>query len=88
MVERTCIVQNEFGLHARAASLLVQTAARFGSHIEIWKDGQRANAKSPIEVLTLFAARGAQLVVRASGRDAAQAVMALEALILDGFGER
>ena len=78
---------NELGLHARAATKLVQLASRFGAHVELEKDGQRANAKSVMGVLLLCGARGTTLTVHARGDDADAAVDAIGALIADRFGE-
>src|SRR5690606_23694901 len=39
-------IVNELGLHARAATRLVQLASRFEAEVELEKDGQTANGKS------------------------------------------
>ena len=39
----TFTIVNELGMHARAATKLVQLASKFRSEIEIEKDGQSAN---------------------------------------------
>lgn len=81
-------IVNELGLHARAATKLVQLAARFTSEVELEKDGQRANAKSVMGVLLLCGSCGTFVTVHASGRDAEEALAAIGALIASGFGER
>ncbi|MCU0691672.1 MAG: HPr family phosphocarrier protein [Polyangiaceae bacterium] len=78
---------NELGLHARAATKLVQLAARFPCEIEIKRDGQRANAKSVMGVLLLCGAKGAVLEVIARGDRAQDAVDAIGSLIASRFGE-
>ena len=88
VLERTCVILNRLGLHARTATRLVETASRFGADIELEKDGKRVNGASLIQVLTLVASRGDRVVVRARGDDAAAAMSALEALLQDKFGER
>lgn len=80
-------IVNELGLHARAATRLVQTATRFSSEVELEKDSQRANAKSVMGVLLLCGQKGARVTVIARGDDAAEAVAAIGALIRDRFGE-
>ena len=65
---------NELGLHARAATKLVQLAGRFAAEVELENQGQVANAKSVMGVLLLCGAKGAQVVVRARGPDARAAV--------------
>ncbi|MFN7699074.1 MAG: HPr family phosphocarrier protein [Deltaproteobacteria bacterium] len=81
------VIVNELGLHARAATRLVQLASRHQSEIELERDGQRANAKSVMGVLLLCCSRGTQLKVHAAGVDAPEALEAIGALIASGFGE-
>lgn len=80
-------IVNTLGLHARAATKLVQLAARFPCEIEVARDGQRANAKSVMGVLLLCGAKGAVLEVWARGDKASEAVQAIGTLIADRFGE-
>jgi phosphocarrier protein HPr len=80
-------IVNELGLHARAATKLVQLAERFRSTVELEKDGQRANAKSIMGVLLLCGGKGSKLIVHADGDDAVEAVRAIGELIARRFGE-
>lgn len=85
--EGTFEIVNELGLHARAATKLVQLASRYRAEVELEKDGQRANAKSVMGVLLLCGAKGTKLTVHAQGDDARDAVEAIGALIAGRFGE-
>jgi phosphocarrier protein len=85
--EATFEIVNVLGLHARAATKLVQIASRHRADIELELDGQRANAKSVMGVLLLACGMGQRLTVRATGEDADAAVSAIGALIADRFGE-
>jgi phosphotransferase system HPr (HPr) family protein len=87
MPEVTVTVNHEVGLHARPASLFVQTAAKFSSDIEVTHGEKTANAKSILTVLTLGAQKGAEITIKAEGADAEEALTALEQLVLDNFGE-
>ena len=78
-------VVNRNGLHARPASLLVELAKGFQSEISIVTDGHEVDGKSILEVLSLAAARGTMLEVRAEGSDAAKALAAIEELFASGF---
>jgi phosphocarrier protein HPr len=80
-------IVNELGLHARAATKLVQLAGRFAADVELENQGQVANAKSVMGVLLLCGAKGAVVSVRARGADAERAVAALGELIAQRFGE-
>lgn len=80
-------IVNRLGMHARAATKLVQTASRFRCQVQIEKDGHVANAKSVMGVLLLCGHQGSKITVLAEGEDAADAVEAIGALIADRFGE-
>lgn len=86
-VEDTFEVLNELGLHARPATRIVQTAARFRSEVVLERDGQSANAKSVMGVLLLLCPKGTRVVVRAEGDDAAETVAAIGELFKSRFGE-
>jgi len=85
--EKTVLIQNERGLHARAATQLVQLAAKFPCELTISKDGNEVNGKSIMGVLMLVATKGTTIVLRARGERAADAVAAIAALVDDKFGE-
>ncbi len=85
--DRTFLIVNALGLHARAAAQLVQTANRFRSEIHVEKDGMQVNGKSIMGVLTLAAAKGSEIMVSCDGDDAEQAMAALAKVIENGFGE-
>ena len=80
-------IRNKLGLHARAAALLVQTANKFSAQIKLVKDGQTADGRSIMGVLTLAATQGSKIQVEASGEDAEQALRAIEKLIEARFNE-
>ena len=84
---KTLQIQNELGLHARAATKLVQTASKFPCDITVTKDGHEVNGKSIMGVLMLVASKGSTVTVRAKGERAAECVAAICALIDDKFGE-
>jgi phosphocarrier protein HPr len=86
--ERSFVVVNSLGLHARAAAQLVQLANRFRSEIHVEKDGMNVNGKSIMGVLTLAAAKGSTITVSCEGEDAEHAMTAIAKLIENGFGER
>ena len=85
--ERTVVIQNERGLHARAATQLVQLAAKFPCELAIAKDGNEVNGKSIMGVLMLAAERGSRLRLSAKGKDAEDALNALSELVRRGFEE-
>ncbi len=80
-------LNNSAGLHARPASLFVQTAARFQARIHVTKGDRQANAKSIMEVLSLGARQHDTITVHASGSEAEAALQALRELAEHDFYE-
>lgn len=80
-------IVNDLGLHARAATKLVQLASKFPCDVEISREGQAANAKSVMGVLLLCGAKGTEVDVKATGDRAEECVQAIGELIASRFGE-
>ena len=87
MTREQVMITNKLGLHARAAAKLVHTASAFEAEIYIGTEYEEVNAKSILGILTLAAAKGTPLIVRADGSDEQAAVDAIVALFADKFGE-
>ena len=90
MAEATIQVKNKVGLHARPASLFVQTAAKFSSKIKVKNlttNGDFVDAKSIIMVLTLGVMKDHEVVIQTEGPDADAPPGALRALIEKNFGK-
>ena len=87
VAKATFQVSNKLGLHARAATKLVQLASRFPCDIVVSHAGQSANAKSVMGVLLLCGSKGTLLDVEAKGESAAEAVRQIGELIDGRFGE-
>ena len=86
---QTAIVRitNKRGLHARASAKIVEAAARFQSLITVNRDGQSVNARSIMGLMMLAASTGAEVEICAEGEDAAEALIAIVALVGAKFGE-
>lgn len=82
MAERRVAVPEGVGLHARPAALFVQAAAKLPLDVTVGKDGgPPVNAKSLLGVLGLDVRGGEQVVLRADGEGAEQALDALSELL-------
>jgi phosphocarrier protein len=86
-VSKTITVINKLGIHARPAAVFARTANKFKSDIFVEKDGETINAKSIMGLMMLAAGPGSRLLILCQGPDAAQALQAIEELILSKFGE-
>jgi len=85
----SALLTNEVGLHARPAVKLTQLAKSFAATVELAlePDGPWVDAKSPVRIMRVKAAKGTLLHFRASGSDADAAVGALVDLVARGFDE-
>ncbi|MBT2698443.1 phosphocarrier protein HPr [Neobacillus sp. C211] len=78
MSEKQFKVIAETGIHARPATLLVQTASRFDSEIHLEYKGKKVNLKSIMGVMSLGVGQGADITISAEGNDANDALNSLE----------
>lgn len=85
--ERTVVIANRYGLHARPAAEFVKLAAKFRSEITVRKEDLEVNGKSIMGMMMLAAEYGTSITIRASGEDAASAVDGLAELVTGRFGE-
>jgi phosphocarrier protein HPr len=84
-ITRVIVIRNTQGLHARPADMFARLARQFQSRIELVRDDRRVEASSIIDLLTLGAAQGTELILVAEGDDAEEAVEALARLVESGF---
>ncbi|HYF65264.1 MAG TPA: HPr family phosphocarrier protein, partial [Herpetosiphonaceae bacterium] len=80
-------IANSAGLHARPATVFVETAAAFGSEIQVQHAGQAANGKALASLLRLGIPHDAQVRIAARGDDAEAALGALAAAVAAGLGD-
>lgn len=86
-VEVECVIENDLGLHLRAAAEFVKLADRFSSDVTVSVGREAVNGKSIIALVTLAASKGTALQLVAEGEDASSAAAALAGLVGDRFGE-
>lgn len=83
----TATICNKRGLHARASAKFVNTASEYDAKLTVSKDGTSVCATSIMGLMMLAAAIGDQITVKGEGPDKDQALVAIEELINDKFGE-
>ncbi len=86
-ITRTLTIANARGLHARASARFVKCAEKFDARITVTRNGETVPATSILGLMMLAAAPGSEIVVRASGAQAREALDALQALVENRFGE-
>lgn len=74
-------IKNKAGLHARPASLFVQTAAEFESEVLVKCDDDEINGKSIMGLMLLAAEQGRKLILEADGPDEDEVLEALKELV-------
>ncbi|HIX70062.1 MULTISPECIES: phosphocarrier protein HPr [Enterococcus] len=67
----------ETGIHARPATLLVQTASKFSSDINLEYKGKSVNLKSIMGVMSLGVGQGSDVTISAEGADEKEAMEAI-----------
>ncbi len=87
MISSKVTIINRLGLHARAATRLVNCTSEFTAKIFVKKGARAVNGKSIMGVLMLAAATSTELIIEADGTDENQALDAITELIVNRFGE-
>lgn len=83
-------VPNQYGLHARPASLLSKLAMGFISEITVYKNEdltRKYNAKNVLSVMDMNAIMGDKLMFEAQGEDEKEAILSITNFADSGFGE-
>ena len=86
-IEKSLTIVNKLGLHARAATQLVQLANQFDAEVTLLKGDKKANANSVLGLMMMESYQGEQLNVVSEGPDAEAAMNAVEAPIAGKFNE-
>jgi phosphocarrier protein HPr len=84
---RTVVIVNTRGLHARPAAAIAKLAETFDAEIVFVLGADQVSARSIMGLMTLAAAKGTEIELRARGPDAPTAIDAIAKLVADGFGE-
>ncbi|NUQ65775.1 MAG: HPr family phosphocarrier protein [Pirellulales bacterium] len=83
---RRVIVSRPAGLHARPCLAIATTVRRFQSKVTIRCRRDTVDASDVLQLMSLAAGQGTELVLLASGPDAEEAVEALAQLFVNDFG--
>lgn len=86
-VVRTLAICNRKGLHARASAKFVQTVEKFDADVRVMRGNETVGGTSIMGLMMLAAAPGTSITIEATGKQAAEVIEALTALIEARFGE-
>lgn len=81
------IIINELGLHARSAARIAKLAGGAKSKVWIIKRGEKVDAVSIIEILTLNCSKGSKITVKIDEQKDIEILNAIVKLVESGFGE-
>lgn len=60
-LQKTLIVQNKLGVHARPAAMIVRITSAYSGDVWVEKDGEQINGKSIMGLMMLAAGNGSKL---------------------------
>ncbi len=87
-IVRELTICNKKGLHARASARFVQTVEKFEADVRVMRCGEIVGGTSIMGLMMLAASPGTTITVEATGKEAAEVIAALAALIESRFGEQ
>ncbi|MCD5325262.1 MULTISPECIES: phosphocarrier protein HPr [Pontibacillus] len=88
MVEQTMTITSEDGVHARPATVLVQTAGQYKADVNLEYNGKSVNLKSIMGIMSLGIPSGAEVKVTAEGSDEEEALNGVaDAMKKENLGE-
>ena len=80
-------IDNDLGIHARAAAKIVKLVSQYRSNLYLKKDGREVDGGSILAILTLSCPKGTDLELRVVGEDSHQLMEGLTELFAQKFGE-
>ena len=86
-IVRVMRIVNQKGLHARASAKFVQTVEKFDAEVRVSRGSETVGGTSIMGLMMLAAGPGTSITVEAHGKQAAEVVAALEALLAGRFQE-
>ena len=81
MLEIVYRIDDDMGLHARPAGLLVKLAAKYKSDIQLGTPVKMVNAKRIIGVMALTLKQGNEMTMTFNGEDESEAAEAVKAFL-------
>ena len=82
------IIQNDLGLHGRAAAKIVELTRKYKSKLFFNKNGNgEVDGSNILSILTLSGSKGTEIEVKAIGEDSMELLDELTALFNNKFGE-
>lgn len=87
-LEKTLLIVNKLGLHARAATQLAILVNQFEAEVTVKQGVKSASAASVLGLMMLESYQGREIQVISEGTEAEAAMAAVETLIAEKFNEQ
>ena len=84
LIERSFILKDEMGLHARPAALLMMKMLKVRSDVMISCNGNTADAKDVMSIMAMNTTAGDEVIFRIYGPDEEDAMKEVEAVLETG----
>ena len=81
--ENSYTIRDEAGIHARPAGALVSLVKQFDAQVYLTANGKTVRADSILEIMSLGAAKGTKITVRAEGPQKNEALRAVKRFMED-----
>lgn len=85
--QRTLVVINKLGIHARPAAMIVRVANKYKADVIVEKDDEQVSGKSIMGIMMLAAGQGTELLFSATGEQAEELLDEMQALFKRKFEE-
>jgi phosphocarrier protein len=85
MKEFSYVINDELGIHARPAGLLVKMAGKYKSQISIEKDGKEIDLRRLIQLMSLQVKYNDEVTIKAEGEDESLAIIEIEKFIKENL---
>ena len=86
-LSRDVRITNELGLHARAAAKIAKTVQKATAGVWITKNGDRVDASSVVDILTLYCEKGTRITISIEDPVDVSILDAVAEMVEAGFGE-
>jgi phosphocarrier protein HPr len=86
-LSREITVVNEFGIHARPAAKIAELAAKAASNVWLIKKGEKVDASSVIDILSLCGTKGSRMILRVERPEDKFILKQIADLFAQGFKE-
>jgi len=86
--KKTLLIQNDLGLHGRAAAKIVELSRKYKSGLFFSKNGHgEVDGSNILSILTLSGSKGTEIDAKADGEDSFELLEELSRLFENKFGE-